>query len=107
MTYEVWIQNIERDSDMEKERDYYERDLVTEDSDEARERALRLAERRKAGKVRKGDGEYIVRDEERGISADSVVQPLKQGEVVYSAECLITFPERFDPVYRTVYVVEI
>ena len=38
MTYEVWIQNIERDSDMEKEREYYERDLVTEDSDEAKER---------------------------------------------------------------------
>lgn len=37
MTYEVWIQNIERDSDMEKEREYYERDLVTEDSDEAKE----------------------------------------------------------------------
>lgn len=73
-----------------------------------KKKTLELAEMEKVGKVVPRDnGECVVRDERRKSPAERVVEPLKQGQVVYSAECLIEFPKRFDPIYRTVYVVEI
>lgn len=105
--YEVWIQNIERDSNYEKQDSTYLRDDITQSLEEAKEMALEIVEQKKVANVNTDGGKYIVRDEPRNEDVSRLVEPLSQGTVVYSAECLITFPKRFDPVYRTAYVVEL
>lgn len=107
MTYEVWNHNIERGSDMEKIEEHYRRDTIISNLEVAKQRAFELAERKRSGRTRTEDGELTVRDHKRDAPAENIIEPINQGQVVYSTECLLAFPERYDPIYRTVYVVEI
>lgn len=74
----------------------------------AKGRALNLAEQEKEARIGgEEDGEFTVRDHKQGSPAENTIEPINQGEIVYSTECLLVLPERYSPVYRTVYVVEI
>lgn len=112
MVYEVWNKKLQRETTSEdKIGEHLERNMITEELEEAKKRAFDLAKKRKESlsesAVRNDDdGEIVVRDHTHNLDVETRIEPLEQGEIVYQAECLNEFPSNFNPIYRTVYVVE-